>query len=219
MKLFDFVNDIDWSKNIVYLIVYILIISFCALFYLLPIIQNHRTQTFDYKKSQNLESNINLNIDALNRELQATMTQNATIRQNMRNHIDLKALEKHLSAFMTRLKVSDLGIHESDEHIQIQRVSVSGHITSTTKLIALIESLDGLENSVRLAFPLDIQKPQNARNGLNVSFALHIYYSTYALEGDLPQAQVESQIESPAESSAQSQAESATPNPATNPAP
>lgn len=182
MRIFDFINDIDWSKNIIFFILYMTIISLSVIFYLAPIIQNHKLQTQDYKKSQNLQSSINKNMALLQDNLEKITRENNVIYKSMRHQINLKDIEKYLADFMTHITITDNGVESKDNDTQIQHITISGNIKGTRNLISLFENIDKLGNSIRIAFPLKIEKQNNASHTLKATFGFDVYYSNYPIQ-------------------------------------
>lgn len=180
MKIFEFLNDIDWSKNIILFIVYMVVILFCILFYLMPIIQNHRVQMLDYKKTQNLDYTINKNVDILKNNLKTMIEKDNQIYKNIRNKIDIQELQKYISGFLTNVKIVDNKVESKDNNIETNKIYISGEAKSTQEIMSLMESLANLNNSIRIGFPVNIVKQNNV---LKIEFAIEVYHSNYAFSG------------------------------------
>ncbi|RAX54956.1 hypothetical protein CCY99_02095 [Helicobacter sp. 16-1353] len=176
MRILEFLNDIDWSKNIILFIVYIMVVVFCILFYLMPIIQNHRMQTLDYKKIQNLDYTINNNVEILNHNLQTMLEKDKQVYKNIRNKIDVEDLQQYISKFLNNVKIVDEGTESNNDNIEINKIYISGEAKNTQEIISLIENLKLVNNSVRINFPINITKQNNI---LKVEFGIKIYHSSY----------------------------------------
>lgn len=176
MRFFEFLNDVDWSKNIILFIIYMAVVLFCILLYLTPIIQNHRIQMLDYKKIQNLDYTISNNTEIFKSNLQAMEKKNQDIYKDMRNELNINDLQKYISKFLSNAKILDGGISIDDNSIKTHTIHISGEVKSTKNIMALMDSLTKLNNSIRIGFPINITKHNNL---LKVEFAIVVYNSTY----------------------------------------
>lgn len=176
MKFFNFLNDIDWSKNIILFIVYILIILFCLAFYFIPIMQNHKIETLDYKRIQSLDTAITNNENALQQDLDSILSKND--HHNIRNKIDMQKLEKYIKTYINNAVILDNGIQDSANNIKIQNISIQGYTKHTKEIMDFINNLENLNNNIRIGFPIDIAKQGD---NLKVNLYINIYYSDYEL--------------------------------------
>lgn len=178
MKFLDFLNEVDWSKNIIFFIIYIIIILFCLAFYFIPIMQNHKAQTLDYKRMQNLDDAINKNINKLQQDMDSTIKDNTNIYQNMRNKIDITKLEEYIKKYLNNITIKDNGIIESNNNTLIQNISIQGYTKHTKDIVNFISNIKDLNNSIRIGFPINIIKQ---KDNLKVDLIIQIYYSNHKL--------------------------------------
>ena len=176
MKFFDFLSDIDWSKNIILLIVYILVVLFCLAFYFIPIMQNHKIQSLDFKRIQSLDNAITNNENTLQNDLDSILKENN--HHSIRNKIDIKSLENYTKKYINNAKIIDNGIKDSTNNIKIQNINISGTTKHTKEILGFIKDLENLNNNIRIGFPIDINKQAN---NLKVNLSINIYYSDYEL--------------------------------------
>ena len=176
MKFFNFLNDIDWSKNTILFIIYILVVLFCLAFYFIPIMQNHKIQTLDYKRIQNLNAAIAQNENSLQQNMDSVLKENA--HQNIRNKVDMQELENYIKKYINDAAIIDNGIQDSTNNIEIQNIAIQGYTKDTKKIIDFINNLGSLNSSIRIGFPIDITKQGN---NLKVNLYINIYYSDYEL--------------------------------------
>lgn len=176
MKFINFLNEVDWSKNIIFFIIYTMIIFFCLAFYFIPIMQNHKLQTLDYKRTQNLNNAINANIQKLQNEMNITMQQNANTHQNMRNKIDIAKLEEYTKRYFNNATIKDQKITDSNNNITIQSIAIEGYAKHTKEVIDFIDNIKELNHSIRTSFPINIIKQKDL---LKVDLKIQIYYSDY----------------------------------------
>ncbi len=168
---FKLPDETNWSKNIILLIVYTIIIFACIIFYLAPIIKSYKIQMLEYKQTKTLDTYIN----NLNNTLELMLSQNKQTYDNMRNEIDLTTLESYLSTYLTNVTLS-LGETKQENGIQTITINITGIANSTKEIINLIENLSTLNNSIRITFPLKIKQDNDKRA---VEITITIYASTY----------------------------------------
>lgn len=176
MRFFDFLNDIDWSKNIILFIAYIMTILFSLAFYLMPIIQDHKIQNLDYKRTKSLDSAINQNANTLQQNIDTMLKQNINTYQNIRNEINIKDLEEYTKKYINNAVISDNGIKDSANSIKIQNISIQGYTKHTKEIIDFISNLKSFNHSIRVAFPINIMKQ---KDNLKADFSINVYYSDY----------------------------------------
>ena len=176
MKFFDFLNDIDWSKNIILFIIYTLVVLFALAFYFIPIMQNHKIQTLDYKRIQSLDNVIANNENTLQKDLDSLLSANT--HHSIRNKINMQELESYIKKYINNAKIIDNGIQDSTNNIKIQNISIQGHTKHTKEIIDFINNLESLNNNIRIGFPIDITKQEN---NLKINLSINIYYSDYKL--------------------------------------
>ncbi len=176
MNFINFLNEIDWNKNIIFFIIYMTIILFCISFYFMPVMQSHKLQTLDYKRAQNLNDAINENINKLQIDMDNIRKQNTSLYQNMRNKIDINKLEIYARKYLNNITIQSNEIVNSTNNIEIQSISIKGYANHTKEIIELINNLKELNHSIRIGFPISITKQQDR---LKVSLIINIYYSSY----------------------------------------
>lgn len=179
MKFLDFLNDVDWGKNIIFLIIYMLITMSSVLFYLMPIIDNHKIQTINYKKTQNLDQTINENISLIKNNMQSMLKNNQKIYDNMRNKINMEELKQYIDNYLSNATIIDEGMSAENNDIQINKINIIGNAKNTKDIMNLIEKLENLNNSIRIGFPINITKQNNI---LKVEISIKVYYSFYVLD-------------------------------------
>ncbi|RDU65508.1 hypothetical protein [Helicobacter sp. MIT 14-3879] len=178
MRFIEIINEIDWGKNVIFLILYINIIIICVFFYLIPMLDTYRTTVAEYKKMYNLDMQVKNTLGQLNKNNNNTLKENAVIFKNLRSNIKIENIQNYVNKYLSNAKLEDLETKELENNIKINTIKIYGNANSINNIIELINNLTSLDASIRVFFPLVIHKKQNI---LYLEISIAIYTSTYML--------------------------------------
>ncbi|MDE6885858.1 MAG: hypothetical protein K2P17_02280 [Helicobacteraceae bacterium] len=181
MKIFDFLNEIDWTKNIIFLLVYISVIIVCVYFYLIPTIDSYKAQMLDYKKALNLENQIKQNLTQASQDRENVIDGNLHIFSNFRNKLNIETINKIANQYFFNVKIQNLGTEDKPSNeLEITTIRINANSKNTNNIIKFLNSLSSLEYSIRIAFPIKINKSDYG--DLDIALSLMFYNSTHELE-------------------------------------
>lgn len=181
MKIFDFLNEIDWTKNIIFLLVYISVIIVCVYFYLIPTIDSYKAQMLDYKKALNLENQIKQNLTQASQDRENVVDGNLHIFSNFRNKLNIETINKIANQYFFNVKIQNLGTEDKPSNeLEITTIRINAKSKNTNNIIKFLNSLSSLEYSTRVAFPIKINKSDYG--DLDIELSLIFYNSTHELE-------------------------------------
>lgn len=178
MNFTDTINSIDWSKNIVMLVIYTSIIMICFNAYLLPIVEEHKDYAIGQKRINNLFNKIDSEASNLEEQFKLQFNQNKYVYDSIRKTIDIKDVENYLSKYIENIKVELKGT-KKDGDLNITTLHVSGSIEKSENIIDAINKLNNLDNSVKISFPLTMKKNQNK---LNIDLYIQLFFTTHQIE-------------------------------------
>ena len=178
MNFIDAINSIDWSKNIIMLVVYTSIIMICSNAYLIPIVEEHKDYLLNQRRINNLFNRIDSEVSNLQKQFELQFKQNKDVYDNIRKAINTEDVRKYLSQYISNIKVEPKNTTKEGD-ISITSLHISGSIEKSENIIDLINKLNNLDNSVRISFPLDIKKNKNK---LDLDFYILLYYTEYEIE-------------------------------------
>ena len=178
MNFTDTINSIDWSKNIIMLVIYTSIIMICFNAYLLPIVEEHKDYAIGQKRINNLFNKIDSEALNLEEQFKLQFHQNKDVYNSIRKTIDIKDIENYLSKYIENIKVELKDIRK-DGDLNITTLRVSGSIEKSENIIDAINKLNNLDNSVKISFPFTIKKNKNK---LDVDLYIQLFFTTYQID-------------------------------------
>lgn len=177
MRIFDIINNVDWNKNIIFLVLYITIVVLCVFLYLTPLMDTYKSTIMEYRKTNILDNQINVTLDKIKGNEDSILRENLSVFERLSRKITAKELQKYAMSFISGVKVNDLGITNAENGIKIHSFKITGQTKSISNLKNLLGNLSALQNSVRIAFPIIISKDEK-RKILGVEITLMVYNSS-----------------------------------------
>lgn len=191
----DFIDNIDWGKNLIFLIVYAGIVSLCIFIYLVPIMDNYKSAIMEYRKTNILDNQINTTLERLKQSEANLVRENSAVFTRLGREVDLKELQTFARTHIKGAKVADMGIAEAENGIAIHSFKITGQTRSLASVKNLIASVSGLESSVRIAFPITIHKRQG-RNTLEFEMTIMVFNAKRDISVESGVESSESSVES-----------------------
>lgn len=187
----DFIDNIDWGKNLIFLIVYAGIVSLCIFIYLVPIMDNYKSAIMEYRKTNILDNQINTTLERLKQSEANLVRNNSEVFARLGREVDLKELQTFARAHIKGAKVADMGIAEAENGIAIHSFKITGQTRNLASVKNLIASVSELESSVRIAFPITINKRQG-RNTLEFEMTIMVFNAKRDISVESSESSVES---------------------------
>ena len=175
MSFLNFIDSVDWNKNIIFLIVYVSIVALCAFLYLFPIMDSYKSAIMEYRKTNILDTQINTTLTQLQTQQDSFLKDNAEIFTRLKKEIDISKIRQFVASHIKDVEIDDLGVIDAENGIRIQTLKITGKTSDLKQIKNLIANISTLENSVRIAFPISIRKENNS---LFVEMSMMIYNST-----------------------------------------
>ncbi|MGX2983438.1 hypothetical protein [Helicobacter sp. 23-1045] len=167
----DFIESIDWSKNIVFLLLYAGILVACASLYLLPVMDSYKSAVTELRKTDILKTQLDSAISALKAEQEAFLSENAEVFTKLQKSPDKSEITKYANKYLKDIKIAE-STAESTENITIHTFKISGKSQNLGKIKDLTANISTLQNSAKIAFPLTIRKEKNT---LFVEISVEVY--------------------------------------------
>lgn len=174
MSVFDIIDNVDWNKNIIFLILYVTIVVMSVFVYLVPLMDNYKSVIMEYRKTNILDNQINTTLDRLKGNEDSIFQDNIAVFTRLGQKADIKAIQKYARTYIKGAKVEDLGVAQAENGITIHSFKITGQARSLSNIKNLLANLSHLENSVRIAFPITIAKDEKRRI-LNTEISIMIY--------------------------------------------
>lgn len=174
MSVFDIIDNVDWNKNIIFLILYVTIVVMSVFLYLVPLMDNYKSVIMEYRKTNILDNQINTTLDKLKGNEDSILQDNIAVFERLGQKADIKAIQKYARTYIKGAKVEDLGVAQAENGITIHSFKITGQARSLSNIKNLLANLSHLENSVRIAFPITIAKNEKRRI-LNTEISIMIY--------------------------------------------
>ncbi len=177
MSIFDIIDNVDWNKNIIFLVLYITIVVLCVFIYLVPLMDNYKSVIMEYRKTNILDNQINTTLDRLKGSETEILRDNMEVFERLQHKMTAKDLQKYARTHIKGANVEDLGVVEAENGILIHSFKITGHTRKLLNIRNLLSNVRELQNSVRIAFPITITKDER-RGVLEFEVTLMIYNST-----------------------------------------
>lgn len=161
MRFLDFIDNVDWNKNIFYLIIYISIVVLCVFFYLFPIMDSYKSAVMEYRRTNVLDNQIEGTLASLKAGREKFLSENAEIFTRLAKAVDSTEIRAFAGNYIKEIKISDLGIKNSENGIKIHRFKLEGKSRNLAQIKDLIANISTFPNIARIAFPLTIRKNAN----------------------------------------------------------
>lgn len=182
MRALEQINEVNWGKHIIFLLIFISIAGLFAFFYLLPIIERYKIQVVEFKRSENLDSQIAKNIANLEQNRDLLLDKNMAVFKHLRNEIDLNNFKNELKKYLDSVKITKLEQVYDKDSIVISNIKISGILRKIGDIKALFDFITSLNQSSRISFPIELKKQNSA---LKIEFIMQIYNSKYNLNNEL----------------------------------
>ena len=196
MSIFDIIDNVDWNKNIIFLVLYITIVVLCVFIYLVPLMDNYKSVIMEYRKTNILDNQINATLDRLKGSETDILRDNMEVFERLQHKLSTKDLQKYARTHIKGANVEDLGIVEAENGILIHSFKITGQTRRLLNIRNMLSNVRALQNSVRIAFPITITKDER-RGVLEFEVALMIYNSTRDISAI--KAQLEKEMSEPLE--------------------
>lgn len=177
MSIFDIIDNVDWNKNIIFLVLYITIIVLAVFIYLVPLMDNYKSVIMEYRKTNILDNQINTTLDRLKGSEINILRDNMAVFERLQHNLSTKDLQQYANAYIKGANVEDLGVAEAENGIKIHSFKITAQTRKLSNVKHLLTNISTLQNSVRIAFPITITKDER-RGVLNVEISLMVYNST-----------------------------------------
>lgn len=177
MRFLDLINDINWGKNITFLLLYICIVIACVYFYLIPTLDTYKIANSEYKKANSLNTQVEASLNQLDKSKAATLKANEEVFSNLREKVSLDALREYASKYFYDIKLQAGESKSLQDDIQTTSIKIYAKSKGIDSIIAFIKNLDMLKASIRASFPLVIKKQDGY---LSLEITLIIYNSSYS---------------------------------------
>lgn len=161
MRFLNFIDNIDWNKNIFYLIIYVSIIVLCAFFYLFPIMDNYKSAVMEYRRTNVLDAQIEGTLASLNTAQEKFLNENVEIFTKLAKAVDEAEIRAFASNYLKEINISDLGVKNGENNLKIHHFKLEGKARNLAQIKDLIANISTLPNTTRIAFPLIIRKKAN----------------------------------------------------------
>ena len=196
MSIFDIIDNVDWNKNIIFLVLYITIVVLCVFIYLVPLMDNYKSVIMEYRKTNILDNQINATLDRLKGSETDILRDNMEVFERLQHKLSAKDLQKYARTHIKGANVEDLGVVEAENGILIHSFKIMGQTRRLLNIRNMLSNVRALQNSVRIAFPITITKDER-RGVLEFEVALMIYNSTRDISAI--KAQLEKEMSEPLE--------------------
>lgn len=196
MSIFDIIDNVDWNKNIIFLVLYITIVVLCVFIYLVPLMDNYKSVIMEYRKTNILDNQINATLDRLKGSETDILRDNMEVFERLQHKLSAKDLQKYARTHIKGANVEDLGVVEAENGILIHSFKITGQTRRLLNIRNMLSNVRALQNSVRIAFPITITKDER-RGVLEFEVALMIYNSTRDISAI--KAQLEKEMSEPLE--------------------
>ena len=196
MSIFDIIDNVDWNKNIIFLVLYITIVVLCVFIYLVPLMDNYKSVIMEYRKTNILDNQINATLDRLKGSETDILRDNMEVFERLQHKLSAKDLQKYARTHIKGANVEDLGVVEAENGILIDTFKIMGQTRRLLNIRNMLSNVRALQNSVRIAFPITITKDER-RGVLEFEVALMIYNSTRDISAI--KAQLEKEMSEPLE--------------------
>ncbi len=177
MSIFDIIDNVDWNKNIIFLVLYITIVVLCVFIYLVPLMDNYKSVIMEYRKTNILDNQINTTLDRLKGSETEILRDNMEVFERLQHKMTAKDLQKYARTHIKGANVEDLGVVEAENGILIHSFKITGQTRKLLNIRNLLSNVRELQNSVRIAFPITITKDER-RRVLNAEISVMVYNST-----------------------------------------
>lgn len=174
----DFIDNIDWNKNIIFLILYMSIIVLCVYIYLTPVMDSYKSAIMEYRKTNVLESQLDSALNNLQKQQEVFLSENIEVFKRLAKEVDSAEIKVFASNYLKVIKISDLGIKNGENGTKIHRFKLEGKSQNLAKIKDLIANISTLPNITHIAFPLTIRK--NAS-----TFFIELELWIYSLESNV----------------------------------
>ncbi|MGX3011005.1 hypothetical protein ACWIUD_05520 [Helicobacter sp. 23-1044] len=168
----DFIESIDWSKNIVFLLLYAGILVACASLYLLPVMDSYKSAVTELRKTDILKTQLDSAISALKAEQEAFLSENAEVFTKLQKSPDKSEITKYANKYLKDIKIAESTAESTESNITIRTFKISGKSQNLGKIKDLTANISTLQNSAKIAFPLTIRKEKNT---LFVEISVEVY--------------------------------------------
>lgn len=175
----DFIDNIDWNKNIIYLILYVSIVALCVYIYLSPVMDSYKSAIMEYRKTNILESQLDSALDNLQKQQEIFLSENIEIFKRLQNIPKQEEINAYVMKYLRNIQVADLGV--SGDEIKIYRFKITGRTPNIMNIKNLISDISALEASTKITFPLSIRKNKNM---LFVEMEVEVY-AKHSLQSEI----------------------------------
>ena len=152
----DFIDNIDWNKNIIFLILYMSIIVLCVYIYLTPVMDSYKSAIMEYRKTNVLESQLDSALNNLQKQQEVFLSENIEVFKRLQIVPKQEEIHAYMMKYLRNVKVVELGV--SGDEIKIHRFKITGRTPNIMNIKNLITDISTLKTSAKIAFPLSIRK-------------------------------------------------------------
>lgn len=170
-----FLKQIDWVRNTVFLLLYIIGVAVFFLAVLKPALDTFKVQNANYRKEEFVLTQIQERYQEARRNLGDYEQANAGILSALQGGGMQGGIAQKLKGSaqnMRNLKVTPEGAPFNEEGYNVQRYLVSGRIANLNSLKGIIQDSTRMGGITKVTFPIQITSD---KNGLDVKYRVDVY--------------------------------------------
>lgn len=170
-----FLKQIDWVRNTVFLLFYIIGVAVFFLLVLKPALDTFKVQNASYRKEEFMLTQIQQKYQEARQNLSEYEQSNATILGALQGSGNISGGVQKLrnsKQSMRNLKVTPEGGPFMEEGYSVQRYVVSGQISNLNSLKNAISESTRMGGITKVTFPIQITSD---KNGLSVQYRIDVY--------------------------------------------
>lgn len=169
-------KEIDWIRNILWIIFYTLGIAGLFLWVMLPALDRFKKANIEYRKADFLYSETQKEFDLLQRQLMAIRTENQLGLRALERSVDFQKLQLFFGEMFETLQIEEDTLKNQPlEGFYVRQFEIQGTLNDETDIDSLLSAVQ--QNSdwvMKVDFPVSMNKPSE-NTGLFVSLKLQIY--------------------------------------------
>lgn len=169
------INDIDWVRNTLWFIFYVVGVIFLFLGWIMPSLDEFRRANIERRKADFLLVEVQKENERLNSALEGFKTENASLLNALLQDNDERVVRELLVGFFEKLRISEMAREKDSFGFEVVRFSIEGNAQNSALIYRFIDEMSKISHIAKVEFPI-VLKSENSQ--LHFSAILKLYRTT-----------------------------------------
>lgn len=167
----DRLKEIDWTKNISYMVIYFIVVFSFFMIFTLPALQATKEKNISYRKAVISSEGTKKQLAKIEESIDTFESSNKKILNSLTTPYDKEIIEEGLEANIEDVVIKNITESKADRY-DVVSMSIEGVINSPKDFYNTIDTLNSSKYIAKATFPISLDRYGDK---IKISFMLKVY--------------------------------------------